>query len=133
MNLKIPLLPKSLRWGGVAVVAIAILYFSLITIPPDTPGTTGPLWDKQLHFAAYAGLTMATAYATANTKVGSKQRVALVFGGVFLYGIGIELGQGLAPDRYVSSLDVVANMFGILLGGVWFIVERLTGYQSWDR
>ena len=129
MAIKFPLLPKSIRWFGVGAVAITILYFSLITIPPETPGTQGPFWDKKLHFAAYGGLTMATAYASAGTAMQFKRRLSLVVGGVFLYGIAIEMGQGLTPTRYVSMLDLVANGLGILLGSIWFAIEGILEYR----
>ena len=124
---RIPLLPARIRWLGALGVAVGIFYFSVITIPPGVP-EPGPLWDKQLHFAAYGAFTLALAYATAHSTHGSRRRIAIVLGIAIAYGAGIELVQGLIPYRYYSPLDLLANVLGVALASTWFLVESRFEY-----
>lgn len=128
-TLPIPLLPRVARWAGVLAAAAIIFYFSVL----DTiaaPGGSSPLWDKQLHFLAYAGLTVATAYATATWQRADRRRVAVVLLAVLGYGLGIELVQSTLPVRQFSSLDLLANVIGVTLGAVWFVAERYVVYRQ---
>lgn len=127
-NLPVPLLPRLVRWLGVLTAAAIICYFSVL----DTvaaPGGGGPLWDKQLHFLAYAGLTAATAYATATWEHPGRRRAAAVLLAVLLYGLGIELVQGTLTDRSFSPGDLLANGIGVALGSLWFAAERYLAYR----
>lgn len=121
-----PLAPASVRWLGVLAVAAVLFYFSIVqTVPqPPQPGVAA-FWDKKLHFAGYAGLGLALAYATATRR---GRRVALVLGSAILYGVLIELAQAPLPNRYVSLMDVVANTVGALLATVWFLLEPRLEY-----
>lgn len=69
-----PLLPAWVRWVGVLVVAGAIFYYSVVTITPAPP-EPGPLWDKKLQFAAYGGLALTLAYATASSHASAFTRM----------------------------------------------------------
>ena len=128
MRVAIPLLPPALRWFGAAVIAGALVYFSLLTTPPLAPPEPGPLWDKKLHLAGYAVLTLSLAYATAASELRSPRRVLLVLGGAVLLGAGIELLQGRLPDRYFSYGDMIANAIGAVLASVWFLLETRFEY-----
>ena len=126
-RVRVPLLPRSLRWLGVLGVAGVIGYFSLLTVPPEPPSPT-PFWDKRLHFAAYAGFALLLAYATANRLERPYRRAALVLGVVVAFGAGIELLQGVTPHRYFGWGDLLANALGATLAGVWLFVERRIRY-----
>ena len=119
----VPLLPRAVRFLALGAVLAVICYFSLVTAPPGPP-TDQPFWDKQLHFVAYGGLTLAFAYATVHYRDRPLVRGALVLGGTLGVGLAIELTQGLSPERYFGWGDLLANGVGVLLASVWFLLER---------
>jgi len=111
----------------VAAVAAFIGYYSLAGTPPQAP-TTGPLWDKQLHFAAYAVLGLSVAYATIDRPLGERVVLMLLCAG--LYGVAIELIQGALPARYYGAGDMLANLLGAALSLTWLLVERNVRYVA---
>ncbi|MFW5918260.1 MAG: VanZ family protein [Haloferacaceae archaeon] len=127
-SLPVPLLPRLVRWSGVFVCVAIISYFSILATV-SSPGGDSPLWDKQLHFLAYAGLTVATAYATATWRRSTADRAIAVLVAVLGFGLVIELLQGAIPTRQFSPLDLVANVIGVALGSLWFLVERYVDYR----
>ena len=126
-RLPVPAVPRALRYAGVLAVAVAIAYFSLLDAPPQGPPGTGPWWDKRLHFAAYAALGVAVAYATIEERR-LLVRAGLVLGAAGLYGTGIELVQWVLPDRYFGVGDIVANLIGGVLALSWLAAEQLFTY-----
>lgn len=84
--------------------AVAILYLSLL--PAD--GMAGPLYaDKVQHVLAYGGLTVLTAFGW------PKLRLLLIVIMATVFGIGIEIAQGLiAEGRMMSVYDAIANGVG---------------------
>lgn len=126
-RLRVPLLPRWLRLLAVAAVVAVVVHFSLFTAPPKAPGRT-PFWDKHLHFAAYAGLSLTLAYATARLRERPLVRGGLVVGVALAVGVGVELAQGILPDRYFGWGDLLANALGASLVAVWFFVERRVRY-----
>ncbi|WP_254272239.1 VanZ family protein [Haloarcula marina] len=127
MSVRLPLLPRWLRWGAVAAVGAFIFYASILTVPPETVVDTAkpellPL-DKWRHFVAYATLAATVVYATAD-RDGRLRWVGLLLAGVALYGIGIEFGQSFLPSRYFSLGDAYANALGAVLVSPWFLLRR---------
>jgi len=127
-RLPVPLLPWSVRWGGVLAVCVVIVYFSLVTTPPRPAGTQTPFWDKYLHFAAYFGVALALTYATAQYREHPYRRGVLVLGGAIAFGATIELLQGALPHRYFGWGDLLANCLGAALVALWFPIERRIRY-----
>lgn len=136
MRLRFPLLPNSVRWLGVLAVASVLVYFSLLAAPPPGPPggrfTPGTFWDKKLHFAGYAALALSLAYATAATPFDRWRRSMFVVAAAILFGVAIELLQAPLPDRYFSTLDILANAFGASIGSVWFLAETRLEYVPFD-
>lgn len=128
LRVPVPLVPRRVRWAAVGVIALAIVYFSLITVPAKPPGA-GPLWDKQMHFAAYGGLALVMAYATVRFRSRPYLRGMLVIGVVALFGGLIEVLQGMVPYRYFSVWDGVANFLGAFIAVAWFIIEPYVRYR----
>ena len=126
-RLPIPLVPRWLRWAGVLGVASIIVYFSLVTAVP-APQEPGPIWDKKLHFAAYAGFAYALAYATVGWQTRRLVRGGGVLGVALVFGAVIELAQGPLPMRYYSHVDLLANAIGATLVVPWFILEHRIRY-----
>ena len=123
IRLSVPLLPRTVRWGAACLAATAIFSFSILTAPPGRPPEPGPLWDKKLHFVAYAGLTLSLIYATSDWQARPWMRIGLIWGCILIFGFGIELLQGLLPARYFGFDDFLANCIGMLLASLWFWIE----------
>lgn len=105
-RLPVPLLPRWLRWTSVVAVVSVIVYFSVfrtVPAPPSGPMDLAQLWDKQLHFAAYAGFAYSLAYATVESRHRPRRRIGGVLATALLFGLAIELIQGTLPMRYYSS------------------------------
>ena len=127
MRVRIPLLPAWLRWSFVVVVAGFIFYTSILTTPPTTVDPFRfrllPL-DKWRHLVAYFVLGGTVIYATTTWKQSVPRRALLVVGLAFAYGVGIEFGQSLIPNRYFSLGDAYANALGAVLVTPWYLVRR---------
>ncbi|QDX40816.1 VanZ family protein [Salarchaeum sp. JOR-1] len=134
-RLPIPLAPTWVRWLGVLTGATILFYFSIVQAVPQPPRGVTALWDKQLHFAGYAGLGLAIAYATATIR-SRRRRFLLILGGAIAYGVLIELLQAPLPNRYYSPTDMLANTIGALLATSWLLLEDYIQYvplQSANR
>lgn len=129
--MQIPLLPRWTRWALVVVVSSIIVYFSVIEVP-STPSRAGPFLDKQMHFAAYGGLTLVYAYATAHYRFRPVTRAIGVIVAVLLFGVFVELLQGVVPVRQFSRLDILANAVGAVVASVWFVIESRLSYREID-
>lgn len=127
MKIRLPLLPAWLRWAFVVCLAGFIFHTSILTVPPETVVDAGRpesvSLDKWRHFVAYAVFGGALAYATADWSAERRYVAALVVGTVVIYGVGIEFGQSLLPDRYFSVGDAYANTLGGVLISPWYLVR----------
>jgi VanZ family protein len=126
---RLPLPPRWLRIAGLLAVVGVIVYFSLLDAPPTTFEPT-PWYDKQLHFASYAAVTVAAAASTVELRERRWYRIAVVVAFAVAFGVGIELAQWPLADRYASLGDVAANVAGTALGSLWFPVEARFGYAT---
>lgn len=126
---RLPLLPRVLRVGGLVAVLGVVVYFSLLDAP-SPPGPTGPWYDKQLHVAAYAAVTVAAAGATIEFRNRRWARIGAVVAFALTFGVAIELAQWPLVDRYASTADVAANAAGTAVGALWFPVEAAFGYAE---
>lgn len=126
-GIRVPLLPASVRWSFVALVAGFVFYASILTVPPETAVDTFrphllPL-DKWRHLVAYAAVGGALAYATASWETDRWRLAAAVVAVTVCYGVGIEAGQALLPQRYFSLGDAYANALGSLVVVPWYLVR----------
>ena len=96
-------------WLGV----VATLVLSLLT--PALGNGTSHL-DKLAHLLGYALLM----FWWAQIVIHQRWKLALA---VVLFGIAVELLQGLTPNRLPDLLDALANSGGVLLG--WLAARRL--------
>ena len=126
MQFRVPLLPRWIRWAAVAGLAVFIFYVSIITVPPETAVDQRPEiipLDKWRHFVAYATLGYALAYATTDWNWDPRTAAVLVIGVTVIYGVGIEFGQSLTPERFFSIGDAYANALGGILVAPWYLVQ----------
>jgi len=124
MDRPIPLVPSSLRWAVVGLVAAGIVAVSVV--PTGTAvQTTGPLdlvgVDKYFHALGYAGLAVTLAYALAEWS--PRRAAAAVFATAFVCGLAVELLQLSLPYRQYSGLDLLANAVGAtVVASTWAAV-----------
>lgn len=114
-TIRVPLVPRALRWAAVVLIAGVIFYSSLLATPPQTVDprfVPSDLLDKWRHFLAYGALAGSLWYAALDWELPIGHVVLLVLGTAVVYGIGIEYGQSVLPDRYFSLLDICANVLG---------------------
>ena len=139
MALRLPLLPRWMRWTAVLVVAALIFYLSLLTVPPAEPVLEPPPLlplDKWRHFLAYAAFGLSLAYATAEWETDAKLLALGVIGTTVLYGFGIEVGQAFLPERYFGLGDAWANALGGLLVVPWYLLRPYVTFSpavTWLR
>lgn len=89
-------------------------YLSLLTLVSLLPGGDLPSIsynDKVAHFVAYLILAVLAAGLTKSPRVFAKICVALC-----IYGVLLELLQGLSGLRHPETLDAIANGAGVLMG-----------------
>jgi hypothetical protein len=125
----LPVVPRPLRYAGVLVCAVVILYGSVTAVDDGVPRTLfGIGTTVYLHVIAYAGFTGAIGYA----RLSADPRGLLLAAGIStLYGAAIELLQGTLSYRTMSLVDGLINAGGAGLGTVlwrltapWFGAER---------
>ncbi|GAA0512879.1 VanZ like family protein [Halorubrum aquaticum] len=128
-RIRLPLIPRGVRWAAVALVALVILLYSVVPAPGSSTFRTGPFgllgFSTWLHLLAYGGLAATLAYTLQDTPRPDWQVLALVFCAVAAYGAGIELLQSTLSARYATYDDVLTNASGAGLAVVgWRIVTR---------
>jgi VanZ family protein len=96
-------------WLGVAITLA-------VSLMPPALDTSGSHVDKLVHLAGYAVLT----FWWAQLVIRRRWRLAVA---VVLFGIMIELLQGLTPNRQPDLLDALANSGGALIG--WLAARLL--------
>ena len=111
-----------------------ILYCLLIFIQSSYPSIKHtpelPYLDKVLHFVAYAllGILFLRAFKTSRIKNNVKLMLILSILLSFLYGISDEIHQYFVPYRNADLMDVLADMFGAIMGV--YIYQSLAGKTS---
>lgn len=101
---------------GILILGIA-LYSALTPVPSGLPSFN----DKLVHVAGFMAFTLWFGGIFTSR---SMPRVALV---LVLYGLLIELLQGLTRTRQAETLDVIADVAGVLLG--WLL--SAAGLSRW--
>jgi VanZ family protein len=73
-------------------------------------------FDKILHFIVFGILGALTARGFRNSKIQGIRRNYIAFSILIciLYGLQDEIHQSFVPGRYASTLDWLADIFGIL-------------------
>jgi len=103
--------------AGLALLAV-IMILALLPLPTLLPITQG---DKVLHFLAFAFVTL---WFLGVFEPAIAPRVA---GGLVLYGVLMELLQGLTPYRSADPYDVLSDVIGISAG--WLLASA--GLRRW--
>lgn len=99
------------------VYTFIVSYLSLTPIDSELDFT---LWDKAAHTIAYLGFSLLSYLV-----VRGHHQFLILLMTCFLYGVAIELLQGLTSYRMASWLDQVANTVGLLIG---YLVSVVLAY-----
>lgn len=93
---------------------IAVLILSLV--PDSDTLTQGPLaFDKHGYFQHVLAYSVGMGIGCYVTIFNQKWKILLL---VLLWGIGLELVQYWLPYRSFNVFDILANLSGMLLGGM---------------
>jgi glycopeptide antibiotics resistance protein len=90
----------------------------------DVPAVGVPLFDKLGHLCIFGVLALLWLLFASHKIEGKKSHLFWVLILVFVYGIIIEVFQGLfLQSRTADGWDIVANSAGILFG--WLIYQKI--------
>jgi VanZ family protein len=121
-------------WGPALVYAVVIFVCSSISDPPSPPG---PVTDKDLHFALFAGLAVVVLRALTRgrwrevTTAATLQAVAITTA----YGASDEWHQHFVPGRSADPRDLLADAIGAIVAVliVWLVGRWARGRVSGSR
>ena len=111
-----------------------IIYCVLIFIQSSYPSIKNvpelPYLDKVLHFVAYALLGALFLRAFKTSRIKNNVRLVFILSVLlsFFYGISDEIHQYFVPYRTADLMDVLADMFGSLMGV--YIYQAIVGKIS---
>jgi VanZ family protein len=108
MSVVRPLKYLKIWWTLGLLMLLAVILGSFLPIP-SPPAPEGLPIDKVIHLSAYSLLSL--------WFVQLNKRTIWVCGIVFSIGLAIELTQPLTQYRYFEWLDILANTFGVFIGG----------------
>ena len=118
MHFNLLLIFRVLFW-----LALIISYIFAV-VPQDIAPTIGSLSDKNIHFIAFAVLTLLLRFAYSVTWL---QTFLLLF----IYAVFIEFSQLFTPNRSAELLDIVADIIGIGIGLLFYpFIERVIKYED---
>ena len=118
--------------GDKRLLLIAIIYSCLITVlffipSQDLPKTQFLEADKLVHILVYfvlVNLWLLYLYISNECHL-QKKRILILLFSILLYGIIIEIFQGLfTVSRSADILDVASNLLGSLLGIFFFKIVK---------
>jgi len=134
LRLRLPLVPRSVRWSLVAAVLVTLLVFSVVR-PPSAGPVRGPFGlvprSAWLHGIGYAGLALVLAYALQTSPRPDWQVLCAVFAFATAYGVGIELIQSTLAYRAFDVADILVNAGGAAAAvtGWKLLVRRVRFYR----
>lgn len=117
---------RVILWGPVVLYMALIFTVSAQHRVPDVPGGFN---DKQMHAAAYAGLSGLACRAVAGSLGAVSPSAALAGWGIATaYGATDELHQAFVPGRSSDVMDLVADSAGAAAAAAglwaWGIIAR---------
>jgi len=104
-------LPVRLAWVSIAGITLSVLFLTPV-------GVSAP-WDKFLHFLFFGILALFAYIPSRSNRTYLKYCLYIV-----LFSAAIELLQSQLPDRDMSSVDLLANVAGVLLAATLMYAIR---------
>lgn len=121
-------------WFPILICCVLIYIQSAYPAPENIPHL--PVFDKAVHFAVYALLSILffRAYRTTRIKANLKTVMILSILSSVVYGVSDEIHQHFVPFRHADFLDVLADILGSISGVYFyqFILPKLRVSNS-DR
>ena len=133
-RLRLPLVPRWVRWSLVVAVLVTLLVASVVR-PPATPPARDPFGlvplSTWLHAIGYAGLAFVLAYALQTSPRPDWQILCVVFAFATAYGAGIEVIQSTLAYRTFAVGDILVNAGGaaVAVTGWKLLVRRVRFYR----
>lgn len=112
------------RYGPVILWALVI--FCLSSIPNlSAPGSSFRILDKIAHFVEFGilGYLLMSAFASSRRTFPRTRIIAVLLVGIS-YSVLDEMHQSLVPGREMDFYDILADLFGVCLAVVLWIVLR---------
>ncbi len=108
---------RALRPQWAMLLALLLLFVSLMALMPKPPAAASSGWDKLDHVAAFAALAAVSLQWRLLGAAGRLPPTLAVLGLALLaYGGLIELLQTLVPGRHGDWADLAADGVGVVLG-----------------
>lgn len=107
----------------IALLALALALFALLSPGDPEPGIDLPHLDKLVHVVLFAGFTLSWLLAIG---IPSMLRRVLVLLLAILLALMTELAQQYIPHRSSDWYDLLANSAGISLGLLVFVLRLKT-------
>ncbi|MFH1519213.1 MAG: VanZ family protein [Candidatus Omnitrophota bacterium] len=105
-------------WYTTYIYCLIIIGGSLLPIE-ISPKPEFPLQDKIIHSLTYLLLAFLVVNTFSAKQVDQPRLRSLLF--AFLLGLFIEIGQYFIPYRSFEAGDILANLFGSILGSLLII------------
>lgn len=126
--MRVPLLPRVVRWT-LALGLLALLAYLSLAPRPEVPGADLLPVPALSHALMYAALAFALAYALARWDRLPREKMAAVFALAVAYGALMEVGQLFRPTRSFQLLDLAMNALGAAIGAAWCLIEPRVRYR----
>ncbi len=128
--------PRPSRWATVGLTTLVLVGGSLLPVPFERHSSfegLGP--DTILHFLGYAGLAVTLADALADDEISPASRGLLTVGTATGIAVGTGRLQRYVPGRAHERTDVLAGIFGAIMGVLWTMASagRWTPDRERDR
>lgn len=95
---------------GWLVLFVALAFaITALALVPKPPASASLGWDKLNHVAAFMALAWCARGAWPDG------RWSVLWGALLAYGAGLEMAQGMTPNRQAEAADVLADLLGVAL------------------
>lgn len=101
------------------LLVLALVAITVLALMPQATVPVTTLWDKSDHLLAFFVLGVLAGHAFSSLPFATRLAPALLG-----YGALLELAQSLTPSRVGSIADLVADLVGLLLAGLWLRWRR---------
>ena len=109
---------RSRAWLCFAAVFVGVTVLMLVPLGSSGGAPSIPHLDKLVHLGAWLALAVALWFPLRAAGRMSVARAIAMVAGLGLWGVAIELLQGLVPERTGDVWDALADLCGAALGAL---------------